>query len=126
MTPRAARIDPEGPGLVKVQAVIREHRLEDVVQRLVMIGVRGLTIRIVGGAGSAEHPRQVFRGVSFPVPFVPHVVLEWVGLDSEADGVVRAIQQRAHTGKVGDGQIVVQYIDDALRIRTGERGGDAV
>jgi nitrogen regulatory protein P-II 1 len=126
MRSRAAGIDAEGPGLVKVQAVIRGRRLDDVVQRLVMIGVRGLTVRTVGGAGSAKHPRQVFRGVSFPVPFVPQIVLEWVGPESEADAVVRAIQHRAHTGKVGDGHIAVQWVDEAVRIRTGERGGDAV
>jgi nitrogen regulatory protein P-II 1 len=126
MSSPTARVDTDGPWLVKVQAVIRAHRLDEVVQRLVMIGVRGLTVRTVGGAGAAEHPRQVFRGVSFPVPFVPQIVLEWVGPDSEADAVVRAIEQRAHTGKVGDGHIVVQWIDDVVRIRTGERGGDAV
>jgi nitrogen regulatory protein P-II 1 len=109
----------------KVQAVIREQQLEAVVERLLLIGVRGLTVFMARGAGRAGG-QQVFRGSACRVDFAPKVVLEWYGPDDEADAVVRAIRHRATTGAIGDGKIFVQTIDDAVRIRTGERGIDAV
>jgi nitrogen regulatory protein PII len=112
--------------LVKVQAIIREQQLEGVVERLVLIGVRGLTIGGACGAGGASRPTQVFRGLPYKAPFVRQILLEWFGPEEEADAVVRAIQQRARTGAVGDGRIFVQRIEEAVRIRTGERGADAV
>jgi nitrogen regulatory protein P-II 1 len=108
--------------LTKVQAVIRERVLEAVVVRLVMIGVRGLTVGPVRGAGGAAQRTQVFRGLRYGVPFAPMVLLEWYGPEDEADAVVRAIQQRGSTGKPGDGKIVVVRVEEAIRIRTGERG----
>ena len=110
----------------RVQAIIREERLDAVVERLVMIGVRGLTVIPVKGAGRSGGRRDVFRGGVYSVWFVPKIELEWFGPDDEADAVVRAILDRAATGKVGDGRIFVQSVDDAVRIRTGERGLDAV
>jgi nitrogen regulatory protein P-II 1 len=110
----------------RVQAIIREERLDAVIERLVMIGVRGLTIVPVKGAGRSGGRREVFRGGVYQVWFVPKIELEWVGPDDQADAVVRAIRDRAATGKIGDGKIFVQSVDEALRIRTGERGLDAV
>jgi nitrogen regulatory protein P-II 1 len=124
---RSAAILPLGVGAMKrVQAIIREECLDAVVERLVTIGVRGLTIVPVKGAGKSGGRRDVFCGGVFWVWFVPKVELEWFGPDDEADAVVRAIVSRAATGKVGDGRVFVQSVDDALRIRTGERGLDAV
>jgi nitrogen regulatory protein P-II 1 len=111
--------------LTKIQAVIREQRLEAVVERLLLIGVRGLTIGGASGSGGADAPRRVFRGAAYKVPFAPKVVVEWYGADEDADAVVRAIRQSAHTGAVGDGRIFVQRVEEAVRIRTGERGPDA-
>jgi nitrogen regulatory protein P-II 1 len=119
-------VDPERSGLAKVQAVIREGQIEEITQRLLLIGVRGLTIRIAGGAGRASRPTQVFRGARVQTPFVKQLVLEWVGPEDEADAIVRAIELRARTGKVGDGRIFVERVDEAVSIRTGERGLDAV
>lgn len=110
---------------MKVQAVIREERLDAVVERLVLIRVRGLTAVPVKGAGRGGH-RGVFRGGAYPVHFISKIRLEWFGPDSEAEGVVRAIVQFAATDAAGDGIVSVEAVEDAIRIRTGERGLDAI
>jgi nitrogen regulatory protein P-II 1 len=109
----------------KVQAIVREERLDAIVERLLLIGVRGLTIMPVKGAGRTGGHREVFRGSAYRVDFVSKVLIEWYGSDDMADSVVRAIQQRGQTGKVGDGKIFVADVEEAIRIRTGERGPDA-
>jgi nitrogen regulatory protein P-II 1 len=110
----------------KVLAIIREVQLDPVIERLVLIGVRGLTITTVKGAGRSGGRREVFRGSAYRVTFVPKIMLEWYGPDDQADAIVRAIALRAGTGKIGDGKIFVLPVEEALRIRTGERGLDAV
>ena len=112
--------------MMKVVAIIREQVLEPVIERLVRIGVRGLTISAVRGAGRSGGRREVFRGSAYNLVFVPKVQLEWYGPDEEADAVVRAILLRAATGKIGDGKIFVSPVEEAVRIRTGERGLYAV
>jgi nitrogen regulatory protein P-II 1 len=112
--------------MVKVQAIIREERLDAVVERLLRIGVRGLTVIPVKGASQSATYRAFSRGASYPVTFISKVLLEWFGTDEEADGVVRAITQAAFTGKIGDGRLFIGFVDDAIRIRTGERGDSAV
>jgi nitrogen regulatory protein PII len=104
----------------KVQAIIREERLQAVVERLLLIGIRGLTIVPVRGSGAGEY-QAFFRGGAYPVHFVPKVLLEWYGLDDDVDAVIRAIMQVACTGAVGDGSIFVEFVEEAIRIRTGER-----
>jgi nitrogen regulatory protein P-II 1 len=110
----------------KVVAIIREVQLDPVLERLVLIGVRGLTITTAKGAGRSGGRTEVFRGSAYRVAFVPKIMLEWYGPDDQAEAVVRAIALRAVTGKIGDGKIFVYPVDEALRIRTGERGLDAV
>lgn len=110
----------------KVQAIIREQRLDPVIERLILIGIRGLTIGTVQGAGRSGGRREVFRGSAYHVVFVRKILLEWYGPDEEADAVVRAITTAAATGKIGDGKIFVQPVVETVRIRTGERGIDAV
>jgi nitrogen regulatory protein P-II 1 len=110
----------------KVLAIIREVQLDPVIERLVMIGVRGLTITPVRGAGRSGGRREVFRGSAYRVAFVPKILLEWYGPDDEAEAIARAIALRACTGKIGDGKIFVLPVEEALRIRTGERGLNAV
>jgi nitrogen regulatory protein P-II 1 len=114
------------PDLVKVQAVIREQRLDAVVERLLLIGVRGLTVMHAKGAGPGKSYRAVFRGGAYTVSFVPRVLLEWYGPADEADAVMRAIARAGATGVEGDGKIFVEPVEDALRIRTGERGPGAI
>jgi nitrogen regulatory protein P-II 1 len=112
--------------MLKVQAIVREERLDAVIARLVLIGVRGLTVVPVKGSSQHAAYRAFFRGGSFPVPFISKVQLEWYGSDDDADAVIRAIMQAAFTGKTGDGRIFVSLVEEAVRIRTGERGLHAV
>src|SRR5580700_8380952 len=110
----------------KVQAVVREDRLDAIIERLLMLGVRGLTLGVARGWGRTGGHTEVFRGSAYRVDFVEKVIIEWVGPDEQADGVVRAIQLRGATGKVGDGKIFVQPVIEAVRISTGERGESAL
>jgi nitrogen regulatory protein P-II 1 len=112
--------------MLKVQAIIREERLDAVVERLVLIGIHGLTVMPVKGSSQHETYRAVFRGGSYPVHFISKVQLEWYGSDEDAAAVTRAITQAGFTGKTGDGRVFVSLVEEAVRIRTGERGLDAV
>jgi nitrogen regulatory protein P-II 1 len=112
--------------MTKIQAIVREQQLDAVIERLVLVGVRGLTVFLGRGMGRGGAHREVFRGSAYRVDFVSKVIVEWYGPDDEADAVLRAIQQRAFTGEVGDGRIFVQQVEEAVRIRTGERGLAAV
>jgi|HubBroStandDraft_6_1064221.scaffolds.fasta_scaffold283886_3 nitrogen regulatory protein P-II 1 len=107
----------------KVQAIIREERLEAVVERLLLIGISGLTVSPAKGSGAGERV-AFFRGGSYPVPFVSKVLVEWYGPDDEVDGVVRAIARAASTGAAGDGRIFVGDVEVAFGIRTGEPTSD--
>jgi nitrogen regulatory protein P-II 1 len=104
--------------MTKVQATIRESQLQAVVERLLMIGVRGF-----GRSGGHD---AVYMGSAYRTQFQPKLMLEWYGSDKQADAVVRAIIHSGATGKVGDGKIFVMPIDEVVRIRTGERGDEAL
>lgn len=112
--------------MTKVQAIVREQQFDAILERLLLIGIRGLTVCLVKGSGEGASHREVFRGSAYRVDYVSQILIEWYGPDSEADAVMRAIQQRAATGQPGDGSIFAQPVLDAVRIRTGERGLDAV
>jgi nitrogen regulatory protein P-II 1 len=116
----------ERAAMTKVQAIVREQLLDVIIERLLLIGVRGLTLGQVKGSGDGASHREVFRGSSYRVDYVSKILIEWYGPDDEADAVIRAIQQRATTGAPGDGSIISQPVEEAIRIRTGERGLDAV
>ena len=112
--------------MTKIQAIVREEMLDAIVERLLLIGVRGLTFGHVKGTGRTAAHREVFRGSAYQVANATKLLVEWYGPDDEADAVMRAIQQQAKTGQGGDGRIFVSYVEEAVRIRTGERGLDAV
>jgi nitrogen regulatory protein P-II 1 len=112
--------------MVKVQATFREEHFGSIVERLVLIGVRGLTVMPAHRGEPSEAQRLVFRGGAYRPPFVPKVMLEWYGVDKDADAVVRAIVHACAGGVLGDGRIVIQPVEEAIRIRTGERGVGAV
>jgi nitrogen regulatory protein P-II 1 len=116
----------ERAAMTKVQAIVREQLLDVIIERLLLIGIRGLTLGQVKGSGDGASHREVFRGSSYRVDYVSKILIEWYGPDDEADAVIRAIQQRATTGAPGDGSIISQPVEEAIRIRTGERGLDAV
>lgn len=109
-----------------VTAIIKPFKLEDVKTQLKAIGVAGMSVSDVRGFGRQAGQTEVYRGAEYEVDFVPKVRIDVVVDDPEAAGVVAAIQEAAHTGEIGDGKIWVQTVDEVVRIRTGERGPDAL
>jgi nitrogen regulatory protein P-II 1 len=110
----------------RVEAVIRPHKLGDVKDALNQIGVQGLTVFEVKGFGRQKGHTELYRGAEYTVDFLPKVKIEVIVDDGVLDGVVEAICKSAQSGKIGDGKIFVSSIEDAVRIRTGERGTGAI
>ena len=110
----------------KIEAVIKPHALDNVKDRLRQIGISGMTVTEVRGFGRTGGKTEVYRGSAYVVDFVPKVRLDIVVKDSMVREVVEAIVLSAKTGKIGDGKIFVTPIDEAIRIRTGERGEEAL
>jgi nitrogen regulatory protein P-II 1 len=110
----------------KIEAVIKPHALDGVKERLQQIGISGMTVCEVRGFGRTGGKTEVYRGSAYVVDFVPKVRLDIVVKDSMVREVVEAIMLSAKTGKIGDGKIFVTPIDEAIRIRTGERGEEAL
>ena len=110
----------------KIEAIIKPFKLDDVKEALHGIGVQGLTITEVKGFGRQKGHTELYRGAEYVVDFLPKIKLEVVVQDDQVDRVITAIQEAANTGRIGDGKIFVAPIGDAVRIRTGERGGDAI
>jgi nitrogen regulatory protein P-II 1 len=110
----------------KIEAIIRPHLLEPVKDALQTLGVQGMTISEVKGFGRQKGHTEVYRGSEYKVEFVPKVKLEVVVDDDIVDGAIDAIVKTARTGKFGDGKIFVLTIEEAVRIRTGDHGVNAV
>ena len=109
-----------------VTAVIKPFKLDDVRESLSDIGISGLTVTEVKGFGRTGGKKEVYRGSAYVVDFVPKVKIEIVVHDNQVGPVIDAIERTAKTGRIGDGKIFVIPIEEAVRIRTGERGGDAI
>ena len=110
----------------KVEAIIKPFRLDEVKQALAGIGVEGLTVTEVKGFGRQKGHTELYRGAEYVVDFLPKIKLEIAVTDELVDRVVEAIVDAANTGKIGDGKIFILPLEEAIRIRTGERGPDAV
>ncbi len=110
----------------RIEAVIKPHTLDSVKERLQQIGISGMTITEVRGFGRTGGKTEIYRGSAYVVDFVPKVKVDIVVRDSMAADVVEAITSTARTGKIGDGKIFVTTVDEVVRIRTGERGEDAL
>jgi nitrogen regulatory protein P-II 1 len=110
----------------KVEAIIKPFKLDEVKSRLRELGVSGMTVSEVKGFGRTGGKTEVYRGSAYVVDFVPKTRIEVAVKDSLVPDVVEAILSAARTGKIGDGKIFVSAIDEAIRIRTGEKGDDAV
>ena len=109
-----------------VTAIVKPFVLEDVKGALEQIGVLGMTVSEVQGYGRQKGHTEVYRGAEYSVDFVPKVRVEVVADDALAEKVVDAVVEAARTGKIGDGKVWVTSVEDLVRIRTGERGADAV
>jgi len=110
----------------KVMAIIKPFRLDDVKEALAEIGVEGMTVSEVKGFGRQKGHTEVYRGSEYVVDFLPKVKLELVVSDEIATRAVEAIQRGANTGRIGDGKIFVMPVPEAIRIRTGETGDEAI
>ena len=109
-----------------ITAIVKPHRIEEVKEALRDIGVNGLTTTDVEGFGRQRGHTEVYRGAEYQVDFVPKVKVEVVVAEEDAQGVIDAIEKAARTGKIGDGKIWVTEAEQVIRIRTGERGPDAL
>ncbi|MEJ5173075.1 MAG: P-II family nitrogen regulator [Hydrogenothermaceae bacterium] len=110
----------------KVEAVIKPFKLDEVKDALVELGNFGITITEVKGFGRQKGHTELYRGAEYVIDFLPKIKIEIVVDDSIVEKVIQAIMTAAKTGKVGDGKIFVSDIEDAVRIRTGERGSEAL
>jgi len=110
----------------KIEAIIKPFKLEEVKEALAEVGVQGMTVTEVKGFGRQKGHTEIYRGSEYTVDFLPKVKLEIVVEDGNAQRVVDTIQKTANTGKIGDGKIFVSSIEGAVRIRTGEKGSDAI
>src|SRR5437667_7016310 len=110
----------------KIEAIIKPFKLDEVKDALHEVGIKGITVTEAKGFGRQKGHTELYRGAEYVVDFLPKVKVEVVLEDSLVERAVEAIQQAAHTGRIGDGKVIVTSIDEAIRIRTGERGRDAI
>jgi len=110
----------------KIEAIIKPFKLEEVKDALAEVGIDGMTVSEVKGFGRQKGHTEIYRGSEYTVDFLPKIKVEAVVSDDRADAAVQAIVKAAKTGKIGDGKIFVSPITEAVRIRTEERGENAV
>ncbi|MBT8371135.1 MAG: P-II family nitrogen regulator [Desulfobacterales bacterium] len=110
----------------KIEAVIKPFKLDDVKEALNEIGIQGMTVSEVKGYGRQKGHKEIYRGAEYVVDFIPKIKIEIVVAADRADQVVQKIREAANTNKIGDGKIFVIPVEQALRVRTGETGSDAI
>jgi len=110
----------------KIEAIVKPFKLDEVKEALQGIGIQGMTVTEVKGFGRQKGHTELYRGAEYVVDFLPKIKIELAVSDELADKAVQAIVEAANTGRIGDGKIFVTEIEEAIRIRTGERGPDAV
>jgi len=110
----------------KIEAIIKPFKLDDVKEALQEVGLQGITVTEAKGFGRQKGHTELYRGAEYVVDFLPKVKLEIVVDDSMLEKAIEAIKQAAHTGRIGDGKIFVLPVEDAIRVRTGESGVDAI
>jgi nitrogen regulatory protein P-II 1 len=110
----------------KIEAIIKPFKLDEVKEALHEVGIKGITVTEAKGFGRQKGHTELYRGAEYVVDFLPKVKIEVVMEDMLVERAVAAIQQAAHTGRIGDGKIFVTDVGEAIRIRTGERGPDAI
>jgi nitrogen regulatory protein P-II 1 len=127
-TPHSGKWFPaQNPNYMKkIEAIIKPFKLEEVKDALSEIGVEGMTITEVKGFGRQKGHTEIYRGSEYTVDFLPKIKVEAVVADGRVDAAVAAIVKAAKTGKIGDGKVFVSKIDEAVRIRTEEKGEQAV
>jgi nitrogen regulatory protein P-II 1 len=116
----------EAAVMKKIEAIIKPFKLDEVKEALHEIGLQGMTVTETKGFGRQKGHTELYRGAEYVVDFLPKVKIEIVMDDSLVDRAIEAITQAARTGRIGDGKIFVSTVDEVIRIRTGEKGRDAV
>ena len=110
----------------KIEAIIKPFKLDEVKDALNQIGLKGITVLEAKGFGRQKGHTELYRGAEYVVDFLPKVKIEVVLEDALVERAIEAIQKAAHTGRIGDGKLFVLPVEDAVRIRTGERGESAI
>ena len=110
----------------KITAIIKPFKLEEVREAITSQGVQGMMVSEIKGYGRQSGHTEIYRGAEYTVNFVPKLRLELVVDDAQVDGIADSIAKAAHTGKIGDGKIFIADVDQAIRVRTGERGTEAL
>jgi nitrogen regulatory protein P-II 1 len=110
----------------KIEAIIKPFKLDDVKEALAEIGIQGMTITEVKGHGRQKGHKEIYRGAEYVVDFIPKIKIEIVADDSMAYQLVEKIREAANTGKIGDGKIFVLPVEEVIRVRTNEKGTDAI
>jgi nitrogen regulatory protein P-II 1 len=112
--------------LKKVEAIIKPFKLDEVKEALNEVGIQGITVSEVKGFGRQKGHTELYRGAEYVVDFIPKIKMEIIVSDEAVSKVVETIEQAAKTGRIGDGKIFVTSVEEVIRIRTGERGEDAL
>ena len=110
----------------KIEAIIKPFKLDEVKEALHEVGIKGITVTEAKGCGRQKGHTELYRGAEYVVDFLPKVKIELVIEDDMLERAVEAIMQAAHTGRIGDGKIFITSVEDAIRVRTGERGKEAI
>jgi nitrogen regulatory protein P-II 1 len=110
----------------KIEAIIKPFKLDEVKEALNAVGIQGMTVTEVKGFGRQKGHTELYRGAEYVVDFLPKIKIEIAVSDEMCDKAVQAIVEAANTGRIGDGKIFVLPVEETIRIRTGERGADAV
>ena len=110
----------------KIEIITRPFKVDDIKESLTQLGIRGMTVTEVSGFGRQRGHKEVYRGTEYQVDFVSKIKIEIVVDEGQVEEILTAVQEAARTGKVGDGKIFVSPVDNAVRIRTGERGPAAI
>ena len=110
----------------KIEILIKPFKLDDVKNALASLGATGMTVTEVKGFGQQKGHTELYRGAEYKIDFVPKIKIEIVVKEEDAEKIVDAVVEAAHTGKIGDGKVFVMDVEDTIRIRTGERGQSAI
>jgi len=112
--------------LKKIEAIIKPFKLDEVKESLTALGVQGITVSEVKGFGRQKGRTELYRGAEYVVDFLPKIKIEVVLPDDQVDQAIEAISSAARTGRIGDGKIFIVPLDEVVRIRTGEKGEEAI
>jgi len=110
----------------KIEAIIKPFKVDDVKNALTKVGIQGMTISEVKGFGRQKGHTEIYRGAEYTIDFIPKAKIELIVTDDLAPQVIETIERAAKTGKIGDGKVFVSPVEEVVRIRTGERGKDAI